>query len=111
MPPAFLSLLLALENADPLSRGETVFYPDRRSARQCTRGNQRCALDSALGRESDFGHSGIAARLGDLAPAQLGRAAAGFLFGGGRSDSRSQMDPQTSGPGGATRLERLVRTR
>ena len=41
----------------------------------------RGEMDSALGRESHLRHGRIAARLGDLAPAQLGRAAAGFLFG------------------------------
>ena len=43
-------------------------------------GDQGGELDSAVGRKSHFGHGGIAARLGDLAATQLGRAVAGFLF-------------------------------
>ena len=54
-------------------------------------------------------NGGIAAGLGDLAPAQLGRAAAGFLFAKRRSDSESAMDSQTGGSGRETWIKRLVR--
>ena len=88
--PAFLSVLLALKNADHLPRSRTVFYPHRRPPRESARGDQRVTLDPAVGRKSHFGHGGIATRLGDLAPAQLGRAAAGFLFRRRRGDSRTR---------------------
>ena len=45
-------------------------------------------MDSGLGRKPHRRHRRIAPRLGDFAPAQLGRAAAGFLFGERQSDSR-----------------------
>ncbi len=38
-------------------------------------------MDSGVGRKPHRGHCGIAAGLGDFTPTQLGRAAAGFLFG------------------------------
>ena len=88
--PAFLSLLLALENADHLSRGRAVLHPHRRTARESARRDQESELDSRLGRKSHRRHGGIAARLGHLAPAQLGRAAAGFLFRRRRGDSRTR---------------------
>src|SRR5205814_3190339 len=106
---AFVSVLLALEDADHLPRSRTILHSHRRSPRERARRDQRCALDSALGREPHFGYGGIAARLGDLASAQLGRAAARLLFGGSRSDSRAEMDPQTRRSGGATRLGRPAR--
>ena len=56
-------------------------------------------------------HGRIAARLGHLAPAQLGRAAAGFLFGRRRSDPECRLDSQTGRSRRATRLECLVRAR
>ena len=57
---------------------------------QSARGDQESEMDSALGRESHRRHGGIAARLGDLAPAQLGRAAAGFLFAERRGHPESE---------------------
>ena len=48
----------------------------------------------AWGENRIAGTVGIAARLGDLASAQLGRAASGFLFEGRRSDSRSENHSQ-----------------
>src|SRR5438046_2325418 len=69
---ALISLLLALEDADHLSRGRTILHSHRRSPRERARCDQRGALDSALGREPHFGYGGIAAGLGDLAATQLG---------------------------------------
>ena len=40
--PAFVSVLLALENADHLPRGRTVFHPDRRPPCERARGDQGC---------------------------------------------------------------------
>ena len=43
-----------------------------------------------MGRKSHRGHGGIATRLGDLAPAQLGRAAASLLFRRRRGVARTR---------------------
>ena len=85
---ALLSLLLALENADHFPRGRSVLHSHRRTAIGSARRHQEGEMDSGLGRESHRRNRGIAPRLGDLAPTQLGRAASSFLFAERRSDSR-----------------------
>ena len=70
---------------------------------QALAGDQGGALDPAVGGEPHLRHGGIAARLVHLAAAQLGCAAAGFLFE--RKASRSSM------PGWIRKLADLVEKR
>ena len=78
---------------------------------QSARCDQDSELDSALGRKSHRRHGRVAARLGHLAPAQLGCAIAGFLFGGRRSDPQFGMDPHVGRYCRKARLKHLVRAR
>ena len=88
---SFLSVLLALEDADHLSRtSSNSSSASMICAAKRWRRSKEVKWIPAVGRESHRRHRRIASRLGDLAPTKLGRAAPGFLFHGWRSDSRCQ---------------------
>ena len=71
--------LLAVEDAGRLPRGRAIFHPDRGNPRRRRWRPSIGVTGCRLGAQPHLRHRRIAARLVHLAPALLGRAAAGVL--------------------------------
>jgi len=102
---SLLSLLLAFQDADHLRAVEQFFIRIDELRGKALHAIKTVKMDSVVGRKSNQRNGRIAARLGDFASTQLGRAASGFLFKGWRSNSRRENYSEARRSRRATRFK------